>query len=291
MSDAIPELTAEQEDTLEKNLVWIISSPKSGTTWLAWLLGSDDAFRFDEPLIGLHLGFMDKSEGTYVRRIDKARNRANYFFSDEYKETWKYFVRKLILNRIYAQFQNVSKKVIIKEPNGSMGSDIISECLPHSKMILLLRDGRDVLNSQITALSKGGYAAEASKIWKPLEGQRRFNHIKLAAQEWVKIVNIFMKAHQSHSEEDKILIRYEDLRKDTFEELKKIFNFLQSDIDDSKIRKIVERLTFENLPDDKKGLGTTKQFAKVGIWKERFSNKEKKAMDEIMGNTLRELGY
>jgi len=276
MSDAIPELTAEQEDTLEKNLVWIISSPKSGTTWLAQLLGSHDAFRFDEPLIGLHLGFMEKRGNTHVRRIDKAKNRANYFFSDEYKETWKYYVRKLILNRIYAQFQYVSKRIIIKEPNGSMGSDIISECLPHSKLILLLRDGRDVLNSQVTALSKEGYAAKASKIWKPLEGQRRFNHIKLAAHEWVSIVKIFMKAHQSHSEEDKILIRYEDLRKDTFEELKKIFNFLQSDIDDSKIRKIVEKFTFENFPEDKKGLGTTRQFAKVGIWKEKFSDEKKR---------------
>jgi len=45
------------------------------------------------------------------------------------------------------------------------------------------------------------------------------------------------------------------------------------------------------LPDDKKGLGTTRQFAKVGIWEEKFSGEEKKAMEEIMGDTLRELGY
>jgi len=87
MSDAIPELTAEQEDTLEKNLVWIISSPKSGTTWLAQLLSSHDAFRFDEPLIGLHLGFMEHKGSSFIRRIDKAKARANYFFSDEYKDT------------------------------------------------------------------------------------------------------------------------------------------------------------------------------------------------------------
>ena len=31
-------LTPQQEDSLEKNLVWIIGAPRSGTTWLVELL-------------------------------------------------------------------------------------------------------------------------------------------------------------------------------------------------------------------------------------------------------------
>jgi len=287
----VQEISSQQEDALEKNLVWIIGAARSGTTWLVELLSSYNSFRFDEPLIGRHLGLLENIGPASTRRVDRDRGRTSYFFCDEYKENWKFFVRKLILNRIYAQFQDLSKMIIIKEPNGSMGSDIISECLSNSKIILLLRDGRDVLHSQVAALSKDGYAAKASKTWEPLEGKRRFNHIKLASHEWVKIVDIFMKAYQSHPKENKIQIRYEELRQNTFDELKKIFDFLNSDIDDSRLRKIVELITFENLPEKKKGLGTTRQFAKVGIWKEKFSDEEKKVIEHIMGNTLRDLGY
>ena len=80
----------------------------------------------------------------------------HYFFADEYKETWQFFLRKLILNRIYSQYQDLTKKVIIKEPHGSLAADVISECLPNSQIIFLLRDGRDVVDSIIDATTKGG---------------------------------------------------------------------------------------------------------------------------------------
>ncbi len=241
------QLSETQEEVFEKNLVWIIGAPKSGTTWLAQLLASYDAVRLDEPLIGLHLGFIEYRGASFIRRIDKAKERSHYFFSDEYKETWLYYVRKLILNRIYAQFGDLSKKIIIKEPNGSMGSDIISQCLPNSKMILILRDGRDVLNSQVTALSKEGYAAKASKIWKPLEGKRRFGHIKRAAQEWVNLIKILMSAYTAPKDENKDISRYENLRENNNKEIKKLSQFLKSNIGDQRIQTIISKFAFKNL--------------------------------------------
>ena len=53
----------------------------------------------------------------------------------------------------------------------------------------------------------------------------------------------------------------------------------------------MEKYTFENIPAEKKGLGTQRQFAKPDIWKEKFSHKEIEILNEIMGNGLKQLGY
>ena len=286
------ELTESEEDILEKNIVWILGSPRSGTTWLANELKDCGAIHFEEPLIGLHLGFLENKGGNFIRRFDKANDRKHYFFSNEFEFVWKKYLRKLILNRIYAQFPNgLAKKVVIKEPNGSMGADILSKCLPNSKIIFLLRDARDVLNSQVTALSEGGYAAKASKIWKPLQKGKRINHIKASCYQYLKIIEIVQKAFDLHLSQNKMMIRYEDLRRNNNENFKKILEFIEINLDEMKMNEIIEKHTFENIPDEKKGIGTTKQFAQVGIWKEKFSDEEIKIINDILGSKLQELGY
>jgi len=284
-------LSPQQESDLEKNLVWILASPRSGTTWLAVQLLSYHTHVFGEPMIGEHLASIRDLGGKPVRRIDESKNRADYFFSEKYKNTWKIYLRKLILHRIYAQFPTLEKTIVVKEPNGSFASDIISECLPNSKIIILLRDARDVLLSQTTALSKGGYAAKEDQRWEPLAGRRKLNFIKTMAHRWLVLTDILLKAYNSHSEELRLMIQYENLRKNTLSEMEKIYKFLGIPIEQKKLEAIVSKFTFENLPDEKKGLGTTRQFATPGKWKDSFNLVEKKIIDDILKEKLHELGY
>jgi len=50
------DLSEGQEGELEKNLVWIIGPPRSGTTWLGTQLLSFQTKSMNEPQLGLHLG-------------------------------------------------------------------------------------------------------------------------------------------------------------------------------------------------------------------------------------------
>jgi len=284
-------LTPQQEAILEKNLVWILASPRSGTTWLATELLSNHTICFHEPLIGQHLGWSKPSGLHQVRRIDIEKDRPHYFFSEKFKFIWQYYLKKLILHRIFFQFPTLEKKIVVKEPNGSLGADIIAGCLPKSKIIVMLRDGRDILLSQLIALSKGGYAAENDKNFEPLSGRRRLNFIKEQSIRWSELVEILMKAYNSHPENLRLLIRYEDLLENTLHELKKIYNFLEIPIDKNEIINIIKKYSFENLSPESKGIGTTRQFAKAGKWKEVFSQEEQKIIEEFEGNKLSELGY
>jgi Sulfotransferase family len=286
------ELSWEEEVRLEKNLVWIFASPRSGTTWLASQLLSHNTKILGEPLIGSHLADSRELGNTYIRRFEEHRQREHYFFSSKYEEVWQVYVRRLILNRIHAQFQDLSSTIIVKEPNGSMAADLIAQCLPNSKIIIVLRDGRDVLNSKITALSKGGYAEKMSKgVFKPLAGSRRRNHLLLSARDWAKLVDVLLATFEHHNPQLRYLIRYEDLLSDTYHEVRKMYNFIDIEIGEDRLSSIVENTAFENLPSESKGIGTTVQFAKAGGWKEGFDDDEKAVIEEIIGKGLRKLGY
>jgi len=57
----------------------------------------------DEPYIGFHL------EKVLVFSKRKSK-KDHYFFADEYKETWQFFLRKLILNRIIHSIRILQRK-------------------------------------------------------------------------------------------------------------------------------------------------------------------------------------
>jgi len=284
-------LTEQQEDILEKNLVWIFGSPRSGTTWLASELLSNHSFCFHEPLLGEHISSVRELGGNIIRRIDEDRNRPHYFFSDSYKSTWKYYMRKLILHRIHAQFPLLHKTIVIKEPNGSFASDIIAETLPNSKIIIILRDPRDILLSQVTALSKGGYATKEDKRWDPLGGQRKLNFLKIMSKRWVALVDVLLRTYENHAEDNRLLLKYEELRNNTKTELRKIFDFLDFKADDKELEEIIAKYDFENLPSESKGLGTTRQFATPGKWKEKFNLVERKIIEDIISEKQQKIGY
>jgi len=66
---------------------------------------------------------------------------------------------------------------------------------------------------------------------------------------------------------------------------------LKIDLQNNKMERLVEKYSFENIPSEKKGLGKFNRSATPGKWKENFSKKEQTLMDEIMGKTLKRLGY
>ena len=285
----IKELSTEQESQLEQNLVWIFASRRSGTTWLGKELLSHETRFLDEPLIGIHLGRYEMSKTGLVRTFDVQKDRKDYFFSDVFGDSWKFYLRKLILNRIYSQFQDLTHKIIIKEPTGSIASDILAQCMPNSKIIVLLRDGRDVLDSIIDGLEKGGW--ESQDKHPELTKDKKLEFIRQSSRFWTKLMKVLMDTFDSHNKKLRLKIRYEDLRKNTLEELQKIYQFLEIDVKQKVLEELVQKYIFENLPETEKGKGKFKRSATPGKWEENFNDDEKEMMKKIMDEKLKELGY
>src|SRR5687768_11708960 len=82
---------------LERSLVWMLGSPRSGSTWLLNLLAAHPSVApLDEPLLGGHLGAattpaIGTALGQAVPPTLHAlqRGRPSYFFSDEFAPVWQ----------------------------------------------------------------------------------------------------------------------------------------------------------------------------------------------------------
>lgn len=273
------ELT-EEDALFENKLVWIFGSPRTGSTWLGKrLLKHPENIIWDEPLLGVHFR---------INRADAKRD--HYIFTESQKKKWLPELKKFILSCAYFHTQTRQKNLIIKEPNGSAGAGILLECFPNSKLIFLLRDGRDVVDSLMDAHRPNSWNKKLSS--ESLDSETTKNAlIKKHSNMWVILTNIVLSAFNKHNPQLRLLVKYENLRKDTFDELKKIYNFLNIDIEDHEIEKLVEKYKFENIPKSQTGSGKMTRTAKPGNWEKVFSTEEKDIMKKVMGPTLKKLGY
>jgi hypothetical protein len=280
------ELKPEEELKVEENLVWIFASPRSGTTWLATQLLSHGTLLIDESNVGVYLGafFIDRDD--YTRMYDMFFDQGRHFLSYRYSETWSYYMRKLILNRIYAQFKDLDHKIILKEPNGSWAADIISQCLPRSRIIVVVRDGRDTVDSRLYSREKGSWAHRLFD-----ENEARIAFIRRYSKLWKVIMESCMTAYENHDPDLRLLVKYEDLRFNTFNLIKKIYQFIGIHVDDDKISELVEKYSYENLPEAQNGDYKKVRKAFPGLWNDHFNEEERVVLNEIMGETLARLGY
>lgn len=313
-----PPLSSEEENILEKRMVWLFSPPRSGTTWLGTqLLNHPENIIWHEPWLGFHLGVLrggltpakdfddvspdgagrmpDKKSKEelnlpnykFERIYDMNAENGQYFFSSYHKNNWLPFLRKLILARTFSHAQTLTKNIIIKDPVSSNGTDIMSECLPNCKILFLIRDGRDEVDSRIDMHKPNSWA----KLKPFLTEKDRLQGIKYYSQLWVVNTKNIKRGFENHNSKLKLMVKYENLVKDTFSELKRIYDFLNVEISDNEIRKIISLHEFKNIPQSEKGSGQFNRSAKPGGWKDNFSPKEQELLNSIMEQTLQEFGY
>ena len=103
--------------------------------------------------------------------------------------------------------------VVIKEPNGSHGADLIMALLPRARLIFLVRDARDVIDSLMDAMS-GGWLDEPhmGRLDTP---EQRLAFARSEARVWLERTRAVERAFDAHDPELRWKLRYEDLRTDT----------------------------------------------------------------------------
>jgi Sulfotransferase family len=300
--------TRRRARRLEGRVAWILGSPRSGSSWLTQMLGAHESiWPIHEPMIGWYLGpfvadlpGMDPAviswEHCTVPRLQHAT--PSQFFSDEFKPTWLPGLRRLILERLEAEVARQSDgpfgapaAVVVKEPNGSQAADLILEALPRSTLIFLLRDGRDVVDSQLAALQKGSWAApQAGSGFDSTEAEVRRTFLRDSAYKWLWRTEVVTAAYGRHPG-PKHLLRYEDLLADPAPELKRILRLLALPDAGSRTDAIAAQYAFDHLPADQKGPLRFVRAAQPGLWRENLTADEQAMVGQILGTKLSELGY
>ena len=179
--------------------------------------------------------------------------------------------------------------MLIKEPNGSHAAELLMSLLPRARMVFVLRDGRDVIDSLLDAS-----AAEAWVGARNLDlsdSSQRLGYVRRQARLWLNCTNAVQAAYAAHPKDLRWVVRYEELLSDTPEALRPLANWLGLSRDDSALRKAIEVNSFEATPRRFRGPGTPRRAATPGLWRENMSASEQEAMLEIVAPKLAELGY
>jgi hypothetical protein len=307
-------------DELEKRSIFVFSSPRSGSTWLSHdiLCWKHQNRPMDETGLGQLLAPFELAperfflletrdqpyefewsykNGALFRRSAETPPFERYspevartepmeqLLSYDHRRMFCSHVRELALDHVlnvwgFSGFD----RVIFKCPVDSLGADILMEAMPEAFMIFLVRDGRDVIKSQFSPFISPLLANTKD------EKLRRYA-VAFYAHYWNFQTDVIQAAYDTHSEDRRSFVRYEDLRRDPNKEISKLFDHLGIVSDESELNNLITRTKLENLPAESKGPDKARQSGQIGGFKERFDASEIQLMNSIMGEKLRNFGY
>jgi Sulfotransferase domain len=275
-----------------EDLVWIFGTGRSGSTWLASMMGElAGGLLWNEPLVGRLFGDF------YDDILPRTRGRDTFIMAEANREAWLEGIRHLVLNVAESVCQGVATGgyLVVKEPNGSIGAPLLMEALPESRMILLVRDPRDVAASALDGHRKGSHAHErastdprkAGALAKNSPDSRPGAFLKRQANRYLRSVGNAKRAYDDHRGY-KALVRYEDLRTETLETMKRLYRELDITVEEDDLARAVDKHAWENIPEEEKGPGKFNRKATPGGWREDLTPRQVETVEEITAPLLEE---
>jgi len=281
----------------EDRLSWIFGSSRSGSTWLERMLSEfDEVLPVDETGIGHHLGVWRPIPLAWATCddtpdlstfADVKSGNPDYVFSDEHRAGWEPLLRDFILGRLALQYDG--RRMVIKEPGGSQVADWVMSLLPKSRLVFLLRDGCDVVDSWLDAYTDGGWITEDGGF--PVAEHGRIPFIRWQGTVWRFRTEATQRAYDAHAPDRRVLVRYEEILADPERELGRVLETIGLHVAPDRLRAAVEKHAYAKVPAGDRGRGKFVRAAAPGSWRERLSDAEQEALLEVVGDTCRSYGY
>ncbi|WP_338851895.1 sulfotransferase [Alteromonas macleodii] len=243
-------------ETVKKEVnspIFLVGTQRSGTTLLTRILSAHkDIFIQNElPLQTIFLENASREE--IVENIDK-------HFQFRYNENIDSFL------------ENNSKIAWgLKDPQLTEHLDALEQFIPDSKFIIIVRDGRGVVNSYIE--NRWGLGTNAFT----------------GALRWNKEVELQVKFAEKHPKSC-LIVRFEDLIEDQEKQLKNICDHLGIAFDKGMLSYHKEKMSY--VP-NKQNINTNKapNKALATQWQNKLSKKEIGIINNYAANMLNKFGY
>ena len=198
---------------------------------------------------------------------------------------WLDGIRSMTLQGVAARHGSSTGYVAINEPHGTVGAPLLSEALPESRLVLLVRDPRDVVASQFDAQREGGWSISRRNRDPRDTADTRPDFFPTTAKEYLWNLEHASEAFKHH-EGPKAIVRYEDLRADTHAELRRLRDELSLDVDDGGLAAVVEAHQWSSVPEEKKGPGQFHRKASPGSWKDDLSADQIRIVEQTCAPVL-----
>ncbi|MEM8777652.1 MAG: sulfotransferase domain-containing protein [Cyanobacteria bacterium P01_G01_bin.49] len=266
-----------------------------------------------------NLGKNQSNQGTFKMPSNYGRGhvklRQSDVFLTSYPKSGNTWTRFLIANLIkpdcLISFANINDIVpdIYKTPSQQLNelpnTRIIKshECFDprYKKVIYLVRNPYSVSVSFYHHLIKFNKISEETEFRDFLQNFLQGLYMKNMGS-WEKNVASWLD-NKSHDKEQFLLIKYEDLRLNPFQETKKIQSFLSLDIEDKKVKEAIELSDFKHMQNLEKNQNNEAFFASTNSqknfvrsadldeWKRYFDKQSTDLVKVKFGKVMERLGY
>jgi hypothetical protein len=267
-----------------ENVVWIFGTGRVGSTWLMRMVDElEGQTLWREPMVGLLFGYL------YYLWSDEKYRATKHFILGRDRKSWLRSMRNFVLEEARSRFPEMGREdyLVVKEPNGSIGAPLLMEALPESRMILLVRDPRDVVASALDASRQGSWVHDRLNMPRSPADEDPTTFVVSRAHKYLWYVGNSKLAYDAHNGL-KVLVKYEDLRADTLGTMRRLYAELGIDVDQGELARAVEEHAWENVPEDRKGEGKFHRKATPGGWREDLTEEQARTVERITAPLLKE---
>lgn len=272
-------MKAARGSSRQKNYIFIIGSPRSGTTWLHSILADHPSVASIAPVELTHFAnylpaLVDRWE-LQKKNISKGLTQGlPVIWSDEeFREFLADFT-----DRVYDKVLErnpAATHIVDKHPNYSNHTGLIRQFYPNAKFIHVLRDGRDVAISSKSAHERLDFMHD---------------DVGEMARKWVRFIGNARKADDGAG--NYLEVKYEDMLADGMANLSRIFHFAGLAISDENLAGLLDKHSMEKNPVSGANTGINKiRHDKKRLYNEKLTLEERYVFDVIAGKLMKNLGY
>ncbi|MCA9050466.1 MAG: sulfotransferase, partial [Planctomycetaceae bacterium] len=265
----------------QEKTAWIIGCGRTGSTWLSELLAEVPGIRrWHEPYFGRFF--------RHVHDRPEESDRAASFFSRQHDHVWLEGLRDLFFRMVRERYPQFGRHaLVVKEVNTPEIYPWLNRVFPSGRLILLVRDPFDTLDSYLDLQQPGSWNEQFGDSAQPLSEAnvvRTAEHIR--ASMWSA-----WEAFQTFPADRRLEVRYESLLADAANVIQDCGRIVGTDVSADAAAKAVSKHDFSNYTET--GEGRFRRKGQAGTWKESrwFTPEVLQIAERILGPLRSRLGY